>query len=255
MDIKKLIDNYALWLKQETTYEKVGDYYEVTTPFLDRANDYIQIYVKPEDGGIVFSDDGYTINSLSAQGVNLTKTRMTLIENLLRQYGTNLSGNELTARCGEDDFALKKHMFIQSVLRVTDMITMSRESVASTFQEDVKLFFDSHQIFYTENIQLVGRSGYSYLYDFVFQRSKKKPTRFCRVLNSPTKNIVSSTLFSWEDTKENRKKEEESQLIVIMNDKDKAAALNAKNAFQEYKAKVILWSERSDQENMDILSA
>ena len=33
MDIQKLIDDYATWLKQEITFEKVGEYYEITTPY------------------------------------------------------------------------------------------------------------------------------------------------------------------------------------------------------------------------------
>ena len=40
-----------------------------------------------------------------------------------------------------------------------------------------------------------------------------------------------------------------------MNDKNKAAALDARKAIQEYEAKVILWSEREKAENIDILSA
>ena len=38
MDIQKLIDDYATWLKQEITFEKVGEYYEITTSYLDNAN-------------------------------------------------------------------------------------------------------------------------------------------------------------------------------------------------------------------------
>ena len=38
LDIQKLIDDDATWLKQEITFEKVGEYYEITTPYLDNAN-------------------------------------------------------------------------------------------------------------------------------------------------------------------------------------------------------------------------
>ena len=253
MDIKNLISSYASWLKQETTFEKIGSYYEITTPFLDSANDNIQIYVRQEDGYVIFSDDGYTLNSLTMQGISLSKTRKNLIENILRQYGTNLSGNELTTIAKEEEFALKKHMFIQSIIRVDDMFMMTRENIASTFQDDVKKYLDDNSIYYTENIQFVGRTGYTYQYDYVFQRSRMKPTIYLLVLNSPSQNSVGSTLFSWDDTKGNR--HEESQLIVIMNDKNKAAALDARKAIQEYEAKVILWSEREKAENIDILSA
>ena len=53
MDIKKLIDEYTSWLNKEITFEQVGEYYEITTPYLDNANDYLQIYVK-QDGNDIF---------------------------------------------------------------------------------------------------------------------------------------------------------------------------------------------------------
>ena len=49
MDIQSLLDNYINWLKSEITFSQIGEYYEITTPFLDPSNDYLQIYVKQED--------------------------------------------------------------------------------------------------------------------------------------------------------------------------------------------------------------
>ena len=49
MDIQKLIDNYTSWLRSEITFEKVGEYYEITTPYLDNANDHLLIYFKSWD--------------------------------------------------------------------------------------------------------------------------------------------------------------------------------------------------------------
>lgn len=49
MEIKQLIDDYIHWLKKEITFEKIGEYYEITTPFLNSANDFIQIYVRIEE--------------------------------------------------------------------------------------------------------------------------------------------------------------------------------------------------------------
>ena len=41
MEIGKLIDDYNQWLRKEIIVEDVGQYYEITTSFLDNANDYI----------------------------------------------------------------------------------------------------------------------------------------------------------------------------------------------------------------------
>ena len=69
MDIQKLINDYTDWLKSEITFEKIGEYYEITTPYLDSANDYLQLYVKQEDNQILFTDDSMTINNLKMHGI------------------------------------------------------------------------------------------------------------------------------------------------------------------------------------------
>lgn len=65
MEIKQLIDDYIHWLKKEITFEKIGEYYEITTPFLNSANDFIQIYVRIDKDTIFFTYDSYflTIHS------------------------------------------------------------------------------------------------------------------------------------------------------------------------------------------------
>ena len=39
MSIQKLIDTYAHWLKEEIVFKKMGEFYEITTPFYNNAND------------------------------------------------------------------------------------------------------------------------------------------------------------------------------------------------------------------------
>ncbi len=50
-EISQLVEKYRLWLKDRTAIKSVHtDWVEITTPFLDRHNDYIQIYVKGSGG-------------------------------------------------------------------------------------------------------------------------------------------------------------------------------------------------------------
>ena len=60
MDIQHYIDEYNSWLKSEITFSKVGDQYEINTPFFESANDYLQFYIKQEETEIFFTDVGYT---------------------------------------------------------------------------------------------------------------------------------------------------------------------------------------------------
>ena len=110
LDIQKLIDDYASWLKQEITFEKVGEYYEITTPYLDNANDYLQIYVRQIENDIYFTDDSATIRNLKMEGFQFTAARKKHLQRILNQYGVKLEGDELTCKAPVSSFAQKKHL-------------------------------------------------------------------------------------------------------------------------------------------------
>lgn len=63
---------------------------------------------------------------------------------------------------------------------------------------------------------------------------------------------MGNILFAWNDTKPARKNE--SQLIVILNDQN-SIAKGVEDAFLNYEAKVIRWSERNKEDNIALLSA
>lgn len=252
MDIQKLIDEYATWLKSEITFEKIGEYYEITTPYLDNTNDYLQIYVRQEGDDIFFSDDCATIHKLKMSGFQFTQNRRAHLQRILNQFGVMLKGEELTAKTSIRGFAQKKHLFIQAMLRIDDMFTVTRSKVSSFFLDDIQEFFDTRDIFYSDNVQFIGTSGFSHNYDFLLQRTRTKPERLCQAVNNPNKSNMSNILFAWTDTKPSRKKD--SQLIVILNDQSKIAQ-NVEDAFLNYDAKIIRWSERDRPENIELISA
>ena len=252
MRVQELIDSYADWLKKEISFDEIGEYYEITTPFLNHSNDYLQLYIKQENDEIYFTDDCATIQELRANGIQLTNSRKKLLRSILLQYGIELKGDELVARAPIRSFAQKKHMFIQAMIRIDDMFALSRTKVSSYFIDDIQDFFKANDIFYIENAQFTGKSGYSHNYDFVLQRSKNKPERLCQAMNTPNKTNVSSMLFAWDDTKQVRKNQ--SQLIVLANDINGVSA-NVVEALAAYDAKLIKWSERNLPQNIELLSA
>jgi len=64
-----LLEDYWHFLRSETTVEKLGQWFEISTPYLDAYNDHIPIYVKfNEDGSIELSDDGETLIELEQSG-------------------------------------------------------------------------------------------------------------------------------------------------------------------------------------------
>ena len=71
---------------------EVNDQYvEITTPYLDRHNDYTQIYVRRENGGFLLTDGGETIQDLRASGCDLeTSKRRDLLTSALNGFGIRL---------------------------------------------------------------------------------------------------------------------------------------------------------------------
>lgn len=252
LDIQKLIDDYASWLKQEITFEKVGEYYEITTPYLDNANDYLQIYVRQIENDIYFTDDSATIRNLKMEGFQFTAARKKHLQRILNQYGVKLEGDELTCKAPVSSFAQKKHLFIQAMLRIDDMFTISKAKVSSLFLDDIQEFFSEKDIFYSDNVQFTGISGFSHNYDFLLQRSKTKPERLCQAVNNPNKSSMGNILFAWNDTKPARRND--SQLIVILNDQN-TIAKGIEDAFLNYQAKVVRWSERNKDSNLQLFAA
>lgn len=252
MDIEKYIDDYISWLRSEITFSKIGEYYEVTTPFLNSCNDYMQLYVKQEDNTIYFTDDGYTISGLEMTGVTFTGKRKKQLESILRQYGVALDGKELTMKAKPNQFAQKKHSFIQCMIRVDDMYMLSRSKVSSYFIDDIQTFFDSNQIYYTDNVQFNGVSGFNHNYDFLMQRSATKPERLCTAINNPSKSTIGNAIFAWDDTKPSRRND--SKLIVLLNDSSNISD-SIITACNNYDISMIKWSEREKKENIELLSA
>ena len=233
MDIQTLIDEYAAWLRSEITFQQVGEYYEITAPYLDSANDYLQIYVRQEGDEILFSDDGMTIRNLEMNGFQFTTMRTKYLKRILMQYGVSEHRGELVAKAPRKDFAPKP-------------------KVASLFLDDVQDFFSEKGIYCAENVQFTGMSGFSHNYDFLFQRNRTQPERLCQAVNNPNKSSMGNILFAWNDTKPARRVD--SQLIVILNDQN-GIAKGIEDAFGRYDAKVVRWSERDKAENLSLLSA
>lgn len=252
MDIQKYINEYAEWLKSEITFSQIGEYYEINTPFLDASNDYLQFYVKQENSELYFTDDGYTINRLEMSGLSLTPNRQKQLLSILNQYGVQMSGQDLILKAPAKEFAQKKHAFTQCLFRVSDMYMTSRAKTFSYFLDDIQDYFTQNDIFCLENVHINGKSGYSHNYDFAIQRSKTKPERLCLAINNPTRSTMGNALFSWNDTKPERKPD--SRLIVLLND-TKTISKRVEDGFASYDVSTIRWSERNNPKNIELLSA
>jgi len=72
-------------------------------------------------------------------------------------------------------------------------------------------------------------------------------------INNPDKSHINNAIFSWMDTKENRRPD--SQLILIVNDLDKRIPDSLEKATQSYDISMIQWTERNSKKNLDLLAS
>ena len=127
-DIQNLLDAYHVWLKDKTVLHQIDQWVEITTPYLDRHNDYVQIYVKKTNGGFLLTDDGYIIDDLKQSGCKLDSyKRQELLQMTLNGFGVKKDGNELQVHTSAENFASRKHNLVQAMLAVNGMFYQAKE--------------------------------------------------------------------------------------------------------------------------------
>ena len=242
-DVQSLLDRYWIWLKDRTHLRQDGDWIEITTPYLDRHNDYLQIYARRANGGFVLTDGGYTVEDLELSGGRIDGAkRSALFETTLGGFGVQANEKALEVRASEHDFALRKHNLVQAMLAVNDLFHLAPPVTASLFHEDVVAWLDLSGVRYTPNVKLAGKSGYDHRFDFVIPKSNARPERMVRAINRPSRDAAQAAAFSWIDTRDARAPG--SLAYAIVNDSDRQVPEGAMAAMRSYEMRPIRWSER-----------
>jgi hypothetical protein len=244
-EIKELLDQYSAWLKNSNNLREVDDWVEITTPYLDRHNDQLQIYARRENGHFILSDDGYTIRDLESSGCLLTTPkRQDLLNLTLNGFGVKRYQDELQVVVTPENFALKKHNLIQAMLAVNDLFFLAEPVIKSLFYEDVVSWLDQNDIRFTPKLKFTGISGYDHLFDFVIPKSRSAPERILRAINRPQRNSAEAFLHAWTDTQKVRPPD--SIAFALLNDIGQPVPAEVPEAFVAYEIKPVLWSMREE---------
>ena len=108
-EIEQLLQGYHEWLRDKTTLREVDGESVITTPYLDRHNDALQLYVRAENGGYILTDDRYTIHDLEGSGYSLqTEKRRDLLRMTLNGFGVRLEDDALEVHATAENFPLRK---------------------------------------------------------------------------------------------------------------------------------------------------
>ena len=242
-DIQALLDQYWDWLRDKTTLRQMNGWVEITTPYLDRHNDRLQIYAARRGSGYVLADGGYVLDDLEQSGCRIDGARrQALLTTTLNGFGVQRAENQIQVNASKSNFALRKHNLVQAMLAVNDLFYLAQPMVANLFYEDVVNWLDVSNVRYTPNVKFTGASGYDHLFQFVIPKSAAQPERILRPINRPNRDRAQSVAFSWIDTKDVRPLE--SRVYAILNDSDAAVSANVLDAMRSYEVNPILWSER-----------
>lgn len=242
-EIQSLIDEYTRWLKEKTQLRQVDEWVEITTPYLDRHNDYLQIYARRRNGDYVLTDAGYILQDLELSGCKLdSPKRKALLMMTLNGFGVKLNRDRLEVYTSATSFAPSKHNLIQAMLAVNDLFGLATPMTASLFYEDVIAWLEAHDIRYTSNVKFTGQSGFDHLFDFIIPKSRDQPERILKTISSPNRDTAQAIAFAWIDIMEARPPE--SKAYAILNDIDHPVPGNVLDAMSNYSVKPVLWSDR-----------
>ena len=244
-ECEQLVEAYVKWLRKGLSVEKLEEAYELTTPFLDRHNDHLQIYAVKHDGKIVISDDGYILSDLRTSGLDLnTPKRKAVLEAVLNGFGVRTDGRQILVEASQRNLGQRLHALVQAMLAVNDMFVMAQPRVAGFFWEDVKDFLDEHDIRYSPRVKISGRSGFDHAIDFLIPKSRTRPERFIQAINAPNKNTIGTYLFALGDTRDARG--DGSEAYAFLNDREREVGGDVIEALEAYEVKAALWSRRED---------
>ena len=246
-EIQQQVANYHRWLKDNTLLHTVGEgWIEITTPFLDRHNDCLQIYVKRDGDAFVLMDDGYTLSDLDISGFQLNNSpkRKDLLRMTLNGFGVEQEEEILMIRTDARNFPRRKHNLIQAMLAVNDLFYLATPLVAGIFLEDVGEWLRTHEIRAVDRVKFTGKSGFDHQFDFAIPPSSVQPERLVKAINNPNRESAQNIMYAWEDTREERSSE--SQLFAFLNDREKEGGVSTvlTDALRNYGIFPVPWSQR-----------
>ena len=219
-EIQALLDQYWEWLRDKTTLRRMNGWVEITTPYLDRHNDRLQIYAMRRGSGYVLADGGYVLDDLEQSGCKIDGGRReALLTMTLNGFGVQRSGESAPGQCIEKQLrASEAQSRAGPCLPSTTCSTWRSPWSLTSFYEDVANWLDVSNVRYTPNVKFTGASGYDHLFQFVIPKSAEQPERILHPINRPNRDRAQAMAFSWIDTKDVRPSE--SRAYAILNDSE-----------------------------------
>lgn len=123
------------------------DRFRVFTPFRFDDGDHIAIVLKKEQGRWLLSDGGHTYMHLTydiSEKKLFSGTRYQIISNALDTFNVEDRFGELILRVKNDRFGDALYSFAQALVKMGDVLCLSKEYVQPTFMDDFHSLLNEH---------------------------------------------------------------------------------------------------------------
>ncbi len=243
-----LQNHYWDWVRGQTFIRDLGGVYEITTPYLDRFNDCIQIHAKMLGvGKVLISDAGETLEDMVLSGHSYASGRLApAFQEIMNGFGVSLDhqNESLKVECSLEDFPVTAHNLIQAILAINDLgyvTTSERIPKQATFRKQVKKKFSSFEGWkVTDDPLFTGKSGVPRKFNFMVN-----DIIVIQCFASISKQSVDAFIFAWLDAgAQNNKQLRCSALIQPIEGQN---TTNACNIMKYYEIAPVIAS--SDMQN------
>ncbi|CAN5130900.1 DUF1829 domain-containing protein [soil metagenome] len=242
----RLVENFVEWLRGEIAFVDLsGGWTELTVPFLDPHNDYIQIYVRSSAAGLTFTDEGFVMADFEFSGINLTPARTEYIDDSLRRFGVDRdSNNALIMETPVEDAPVAFNSFVQAILAVGALHATISPAAINLFAELVEQWFGLLDVPYSRNHRIAGKTTFSHHFDFFIPKRNGTAEQWVRTMNRPNRDSIKDLLFAATDIGGVRP---EFQAVAVLNDADAPVGQEELDALHAYNVQTIRWAHRDDE--------
>ena len=244
--IEDILSDYRDWLQKEPTIlcDSSTGWFVVPTPFIGLFNDLMEVFVMEKGDDIILSDDGATLWNAESAGFDANNLEnKTLIETILTRYDVTLNGEKhMVKQVTKEQFNQGKYGLSMAMLAINDIASKN----SSIFQRNVKIHMLSQAVNAFPQIQIRGRSGIDFTFDYIVSRPKIE--YIIQSVSNLDMNVLASFIFGFEDVSDFRRLASEKDVkgMIIINDVDKAVNQNYLKALRSRNMDYVLWSSRKD---------
>jgi Domain of unknown function DUF1828 len=115
--------------------------FRIFTPFMLGDGDHIAVVLKKEYGQWILTDEGDTLSHLNLMGLSesaIYGTRRDLINGILEEFNSEDRDGEIVTTVNSDTYGSSLYSFLQMIIRMSDLVYLSKDRVKSAFLEDFK---------------------------------------------------------------------------------------------------------------------